>query len=142
MRHLARRLTLVGALLSLLALAPLSGWSQNQTLIEPHQPGWERWFKLDWETGEYNGHTVVKGYLRNDSPKTIGQVQLLVDALDATGGILSQRVSWMGGSTMEPFSRRYFVAEAPLVDIAPQQAAQYRVRVYSYTELQAPSFRR
>jgi hypothetical protein len=64
-----------------------------------------------------------------------------VDALDADGGILGQKVSWVGGSTMEPFSRRYFVADAPPVMVAPQQPAQYRVRVYSYSELQTFPFR-
>ena len=136
MRYLARRLTLIAVALAVLSLIPATGWSDK--LLEPHMPGWERWFKLDWEAGEWKGHPVVKGYLYNSSPKTIGEVQLLVDALDATGGILAQKVNWVPGSQMEPFSRRYFVADVPLVDIAPQQPAQYRVRVYSYTELQAP----
>jgi len=140
MRRPVRRSTLFVVALALLALIPAVGSSQK--LIEPHMPGWERWFKLDWETGEWRGRPVVKGYLYNASPKTIGEVQLLVDALDGDGGILGQKVSWVPGSQMEPFSRRYFVAEAPLVDIAPQQAAQYRVRVYSYTELQAPGHNR
>ncbi|OLB94186.1 MAG: hypothetical protein AUH30_18215 [Candidatus Rokubacteria bacterium 13_1_40CM_68_15] len=136
MRYLARRLTLIVVALAALSLIPTAGWSDK--LLEPHMPGWERWFKLDWEAGEWKGHPVVKGYLYNSSPKTIGEVQLLVDALDGTGSILAQKVNWVPGSQMEPFSRRYFVADAPLVDIAPQQPAQYRVRVYSYSELQAP----
>ncbi len=121
MRYLARRLTLIVVALAALSLIPTAGWSDK--LLEPHMPGWERWFKLDWEAGEWKGHPVVKGYLYNSSPKTIGEVQLLVDALDGTGSILAQKVNWVPGSQME---------------IAPQAAAQYRVRVYSYTELQAP----
>ena len=132
-----RRSTLVLVVLAALTLIPAVGWSQK--LIEPHMPGWERWFKLDWETGEHRGHPVVKGYLYNASPKTVSDVQLLVDALDSTGAILSQKVEWVPGSQMEPFSRRYFVADVPLVAIAPQQPAQYRVRVYSYSEVQAPA---
>ena len=79
------RSALIGVALALCTLIPAAGWSQQ--IIEPHQPGWERWFKLDWEAGEWRGHPVVKGYLYNASPKTVGDVQLLVDALDAGGGI-------------------------------------------------------
>src|SRR2546425_5216295 len=100
MRYLARRLTLIVVALAALSLIPTAGWSDK--LLEPHMPGWERWFKLDWEAGEWKGHPVVKGYLYNSSPKTIGEVH------------------------------------APLVDIAPQQPASYRVSVYSYSEILAP----
>ena len=133
---ITRRSTLIGVALALCALIPAAGWSQQ--IIQPHQPGWERWFKLDWEAAERKGHPVVQGYLYNASPKTIGEVQLLVDALDANGSVLAQKVNWVPGSQMEPFSRRYFVADAPLVDIAPQQPASYRVSVYSYSEILAP----
>ncbi|OLB38111.1 MAG: hypothetical protein AUI04_14955 [Candidatus Rokubacteria bacterium 13_2_20CM_2_64_8] len=141
MSYLARRFALITLSLAVLSMIPAAGWSDNKPL-EPHQPGWERWFKLDWEAGDWKGHAVVQGYLYNTSPKTIGEVQLLVDALDTSGSILAQKVNWVPGSQMEPFSRRYFVADVPLVQIAPQQAAQYRVRVYSYTELQAPGQKR
>jgi len=137
MRYRAHRLTLMVLTLAALSIVPGTGWTDK--LLEPHQPGWERWFKLDWEAAERKGRPVVQGYLYNASPKTIGEVQLLVDALDANGSILAQKVNWVPGSQMEPFSRRYFVADAPLVQIAPQTPAQYRVRVYSYSELQAPN---
>jgi len=137
MRYRAYRLTLIALTLAALSMIPGTGWTDK--LLEPHQPGWERWFKLDWEAAEWKGRPVVQGYLYNASPKTIGEVQLLVDALDANGSVLAQKVNWVPGSQMEPFSRRYFVADAPLVQIAPQTPAQYRVRVYSYSELQAPN---
>src|SRR5947209_5369112 len=128
-----RHRSLIAVAVTLFTMLPAVGMSQN--VIEPHMPGWEQFFKLEWEPGEWRGHPVVKGYLYNASPKTIGEVQVLVDALDVSGGILSQKVSWVAGSQMAPFSRRYFVADAPLVDIAPQQPASYRVRVYSYSEI-------
>jgi hypothetical protein len=131
-----RHRSLVAVTLTLFTLLPAIGWGAK--LIEPQMPGWERFFKIEWEPAESRGHPVVQGYLYNDSPKTIGEVQLLVDALDATGEILSQKVSWAAGSQMAPFSRRYFVADAPLVQIAPQQPASYRVRVYSYSEILGP----
>ena len=100
MRRRTRRSTLIGVALALCALIPAAGWSQQ--IIEPHMPGWEQFFKIEWEPGEWRGHPVVKGYLYNASPKTIGEVH------------------------------------APLVDIAPQQPASYRVSVYSYSEILAP----
>ena len=132
MRALVHGVAGLALVLAVVTLVPTTGFSER--LIEPHQPGWERWFKLDWDSGDLGGHPVVKGYLYNASPKIIADVQLLVDALDANGGVLAQSVSWVPGSQMEPFSRRYFVADAPLVAVAPQQPAAYRVRVYSYSE--------
>ena len=132
MRH---RLSGAVALI-VLTLLPTAGMAEK--IIEPHMPGWEQFFRIDWEPGEWRGHPVVQGYLYNTSPKTIGEVQLLVDALDGSGGILGQKVSWVPGSVIEPFGRRYFVADVPLVQIAPQQPASYRVRVYSYSEILGP----
>jgi len=134
MRVLVRGVAGLALVLAALTLIPTAGFSEK--LIEPHQPGWERWFKLDWESGDVGGRPVVKGYLYNDSGKLVRDVQLLVDALDANGGVLAQKVSWLAGGDMEAFSRRYFVADAPLVAVAPQQPAAYRVRIYSYNEIQ------
>ena len=132
MRH---RLSIAVAF-TVLTMLPAAGTAAK--IIEPHMPGWERFFRIEWEPGEWRGRPVVQGYLYNTSPKTIGSVQLLVDALDASGGILGQKVSWVPGSVMAPFDRRYFVADVPLVQIAPQQPASYRVRVYSYSEILGP----
>jgi len=60
------RSALIGVALALCTLIPAAGWSQQ--IIEPHMPGWERFFRLDWEPGEWRGHPVVKGYA---SPETI-----------------------------------------------------------------------
>ena len=131
-----RRRSFIAIALAWLFVRPTVGTSQN--IIDPHMPGWEQFFKIEWEPGEWRGHPVVEGYLYNTSPKTIGEVQLLVDALDAAGGILGQKVSWMTGTPIAPFSRQFFVADAPLVQVAPQQPASYRVRVYSYSEILGP----
>jgi len=72
MSYLARRFALITLSLAVLSMIPAAGWSDNKPL-EPHQPGWERWFELDWEAGEWKGHPVVQGYLYNSSPKTIGE---------------------------------------------------------------------
>ncbi|PYM89818.1 MAG: hypothetical protein DME08_24505 [Candidatus Rokuibacteriota bacterium] len=55
---------------------------------------------------------------------TATRVQLLVEGLDDKGGVVSQRVIWLGDS-IEPYETAYFnVAVAP--------AANYRVSIFAY----------
>src|SRR2546422_8638939 len=68
------RSALIGGALALCTLIPAAGWSQQ--IIEPHQPGWERWFKLDWEAGEGRWEPVVKGDLSSAARKTVGGGQI------------------------------------------------------------------
>src|SRR5256885_14643278 len=103
MSYLARRFALITLALAVLSMIPAAGWSDNKPL-EPHQPGWERWFKLDWEAGEWKGHPVVQGYLYNSSPKTIGEARPLAEPPDATGGILRRRGTWWPGARRRPSS--------------------------------------
>jgi hypothetical protein len=56
-----------------------------EKVIEPPVPGWERFFKIDWEAVEPRGRPVVRGYVLNDSPYTVTRMQLLLDALDGSG---------------------------------------------------------
>lgn len=98
--------------------------------LEPLVVGWEQLFKLDWQAVSRNGHVAVEGYLVNDSPYTVRQIQLLVDSLDAGGNVLAQQVSWAGGGVVEPFSRIYF--HAPV----PRPAPRYRVRVFAYDRVE------
>ena len=108
------------------ALAPAAD------IVEPHRPGWERWFRVDWQVTLRNGRPVLSGSLRNESPYTMTAVQLLVESLDAEGRVIAQRVAWAPGS-LEPFSRTWFHVGAPA------SAPQYRVRVYTFERLEAPS---
>lgn len=105
-------------------------------VLAPLQPGWERLFRLDWSVATRNGRPVVGGYLYNDSPYAVTRVQLLVDALDAQGAIVGQRVGWVTASSMAPFSRAYF--ELP----APGPADRYQVRVFAYERLESGPFDR
>jgi len=116
---------LVALVLTLAVFAPAAA---DMKILEPHDPTWERIFK--------KGRPVVEGYIVNASPYTIGQVQLLVDALDEHGNIIAQKVSWLESDALEPFSRRYF--EVP----APAPAARYQVRVHSFDRIDGPPGRR
>ena len=98
--------------------------------LQPLLPGWERFFRVDWESVERRGRTLVQGHVVNDSPYTVTRMQLLVDALGADDRVVAQRVSWVVG-TLTPFSRLYF--EVPV----PRLAAKYRVRVFAYDRFEA-----
>lgn len=120
-------------LVGLLVLMPVtSGLRAAEKLIEPLLPGWERFFRLDWEVVERGGRSVVRGYVMNDSPYTVTRMQLLLDALDGSGRVTAQQISWVPG-TLTAFSRVYF--EIP----AQQRAQGYRVRVLAYDRLEAAS---
>jgi len=57
-------------------------------------------------------------------------MQLLVEALDASGEVMGQQVEWLLG-TVPPFGRAYFEVRART------RAPQYRVRVFAYDVIQA-----
>lgn len=132
---MSRRRVLVGwALLAAVAGAIVAGPERLSAggIVEPHIPGWERWFRVDWEVAERGGRPVLRGSVRNESPYTMMAILLLVEALDAGGRVIAQRVAWAPGS-LEPFGRTWFDVGVPAT------APQYRVRVYTFERLEAPS---
>lgn len=118
----------------LIALAIVNG-ATAQTLT-PLVLGWERFFTLTWEASQDRGQPIVSGYIKNDAGFGARRIQLLVEAIDASGRVTGQRVSWLG-SSLTAGMRAYF--ETP----APPPAASYRVSVFAYewaqtAEVQAP----
>lgn len=104
-------------------------------LTTPHAPlvlGWEQFFKVSWQPLERNGRPYVDGYVLNDWGLTARRVQLLVDGLDSSGGVVSQRVDWLG-QEVTPGSRVHFEIRAP------QPAVSYRVSVFAFDWLQTAS---
>lgn len=92
----------------------------------------ERMFALDWNAEpDSRGGRKIEGHVENRSDFDVRQVQLLVQALDPSGGVVSQRRQWVGG-TIVVGSRRYF----EMRDLPP--AGQYRVSVWSYDVIQRP----
>ena len=131
------RITAVLALLVTLllpALSPPAGWTKT---LEPMVVGWEQIFKLEWQVSERRGRPVLSGYVANHSPYQVTHIQLLVDALDASGAIVGQEVSWAGGGGMGPFSRAYFEVPAPR-----EAAATYRMSVFAFDRVESDSERR
>ncbi len=98
--------------------------------LEPLIVGWERFFKVSWEAFDRGERPYLSGYVRNESGHRATRVQLLVESLDGSGRVTSQRVTWLG-TDLPGFARTYF--EVP----APGRAPAYRVRVFAFDVLQA-----
>lgn len=120
-----RRQGVVAAPALFLALPTLSACAGRAQPLEPMVVGWERNFRLEWEVTHRGGQPVVRGALTNDSLYTVTRVQLLVEALDATGAVIAQEVAWAGADAMPPSTRAYFELRAPA---AP--SGIYRVHVF------------
>jgi hypothetical protein len=131
-RTIMARSTTGGVAAALVLALALSATASQARVLEPMVWGWEQIFKLDYQAGEDRGKPVVHGYVINDSPYTITRVQLLVEGLDAGDAVVAQRVMWVPGD-FTPFSRRYFEAASP------QPAQKYRVRVFAFDRIEAPT---
>jgi len=100
-----------------------------RTGLQPLNLGWERHLSVTWESGPQRGGQVVSGYVNNTSPYDLANIRVLVEALDAGGQVVEQRVGVLPGE-LRGGGRVYF--EVP---IAP--APTYRVRVFSYDRLES-----
>jgi hypothetical protein len=116
----------VSLLIAVLMTAPLGA---NQPLT-PLVAGWEQFFKVDWQVGERGQQRVVWGHLLNDWGMPAAKIQLLVEGVDASGGVVGQKVAWFG-PTLTPGVRGYF--EVPV----PWQTPTYRVSVFAFDWVQA-----
>jgi hypothetical protein len=95
------------------------------TTLSPIWLGWESYFRIEWETAQVGGRTIVRGTVWNTSPYRTKRIQLLIDGLDASGAVVNQRVAWLG-TEVTPGDHVYF--ESP----TPGPAASYRVRVFAF----------
>ena len=109
-----------------LALAALPCRSAGAQAIEPIVVDGDRVFRLGWELSERRGRPVLLGRIDNLSDFGTSQIQLLVERLDASGKVTSQKLAWVGVN-VRPGDHAFF--EVPVTD----RAGSYRVRVYSFT---------
>ena len=93
-------------------------------------PDAERWFRINWEARpERGGSQRLSGYVENTYGEAAARVQLLGQALDASGGLVGQRLQWVHG-VIPGFGRVYY--EIP----GMPAAEQYRVTVWAYERIQ------
>ena len=125
------------SILVIMLLAAVSGCASFQpsyvgparTGLQPLNLGWEQQLSVTWESGPQGGSQVVSGYVNNISPYDLANLRVLVEALDASGQVIEQRVGYLPGE-LRGGGRLYF--EVPIAS-----AATYRVRVFSYDRLEA-----
>jgi hypothetical protein len=96
--------------------------------LTPLVLGTEQHVAIEWHAEPSPGSTLVRGYVVNHSPYTFDRVRVLVDALDAAGQIIGQRIVWAPG-LLGSWGRNYF--EAPMVP-----TPTYRVRVFAYDRIE------
>lgn len=94
--------------------------------------GWEHYFRLDWTAQDRSTGREVDGYIYNRYGEPAVNVQVLAQALDATGNVSGQKLAWVPGR-VPGLSRAYFrVAGLPPAD-------RYRVSVWAFDWVQSDS---
>lgn len=99
--------------------------------LTPHAVGWEHYFSVTWERSQWRGRPWLSGHIFSHYGMRATRVQLLVDGLDASGRVVSQRVEWLGRS-LPGFERTYFAVPIP------GPASSYRVRLFAFDFVQGP----
>jgi len=95
--------------------------------------GWENRFGVEWNADPETPQTrVVGGYVFSRSALAADRMRVLVQASDASGHAVAQRLVWLP-TGVTGASRAYFeVSGMPIAD-------QYRVTVWDYTTLESLS---
>lgn len=90
-----------------------------------------RWFKLTWEAvPQSDGRVRLRGYVENTYGEPATRIQLLAQALDASGKVVGQKIQYLP-YTLPGFGRAYYeVAGLP-------QSDHDRVTVWSYERIEA-----
>ncbi len=96
-------------------------------------PGWERFFTIQWTVEpEREGSRRLDGYVYHHYGEYAADLRLLVRSLDASGGVVDQRIIWVQGG-VGGFGRAYFdVRHLPA-------SAHYQVFVWDYRLIQGAS---
>jgi hypothetical protein len=117
------RTAVLASLLALTVAGLLPGPAVAQTL-QPLVVDWAQYFRVESEPGTRGGRPVVTGKVWNTAPWGAKKIQLLVDALDAGGRVVDQRVAWLG---IDLVSGSHAAFEVPM-----PAAASYRVSVFAF----------
>jgi hypothetical protein len=116
---IAAALALIGGAASLSPAA-----AQNFAMV-----GGERYFRFDWEPGEWRGRPNVRGWLFNDWNWAARYIKIRVESLDASGRVTATTYGDLKGWVM-PYGHEYF--EVPV----PAKAPAYRVSIAAWEWMQ------
>ena len=116
----------LGPLIALmLMLSSSSVLAQGAKPLTPLVVDGARYFKLQWEAADHKGRPVVQGSIFNDYGVPARKIRVLVDSLDAAGGVTGQTIGYVAfdltAGTSAPF-------EVPV----PARAAAYRVVIFQW----------
>ena len=112
-------------LLTITAAACTTAETAPSAAVTTLDPAGSRWFQLQWATTQMVGSNAqsVEGYILNNNGEA-ARVQLLAQALDASGQVVDQRINYPE-APVPGFGRSYF-------HIGPLAAADhYQVTVWS-----------
>jgi hypothetical protein len=113
--------------ISILCVALSLGTSARGGVAQPLSPlvvDWEQYFRIESVSALRGGRAVVTGTVWNTAPWSTKKIQLLVDALDAGGEPITQRVIWLG---VDLAAGTHAAFEVPM-----PPAPSYRVRVFAF----------
>ena len=85
---------------------------------------WPQYFRIESESSARDGRTVVKGNVWNTANWSTKRIQLLIDAVDAGGQVVNQKVVWLG-IDLAPGTHAAFEVPMPA-------SPGYRVSVFAF----------
>lgn len=85
---------------------------------------WPQYFRIESESSVRGGRTVVNGTVWNTATWATKRIQLLVDAVDAGGQVVNQKVVWLGVD-LAPGTHAAFEVPMPA-------SSGYRVSVFAF----------
>ena len=103
--------------------------TQPSAAITSLTPNAQQWFRVNWkaEPGR-DGERRLSGYVESALGEPVNRVQLLAQALDASGNVIGQRLEWVP-DVIPALGRVYF--EIPKMP----PATEYRVTVWAYNRI-------
>ncbi len=93
-------------------------------------PGFtDQWFKVDFTVEPQGPERRVTGYVYNNYGRPVSDVQMLVQALDASNRVVGQSITWVPGGIPSNWRSYFAVGHLPPAD-------HYRASVWSYNVIE------
>ena len=125
---IVRSIVIVGMLVAVLVGCATIDTEPSASLTSL-APNAEQWFRFRWTAEpDRTGERRLHGYIESSLGEAANRVQLLAQALDASGNVIGQRLEWLP-EMIPALGRAYF--EIPKMP----PAAEYRVTVWSFDRL-------
>lgn len=84
----------------------------------------DRYFRIEWQLTRNRTGPKIEGYVYNQAVQAAERMQLRIERLDASGGVVGHSTLWLLGDIPKN-SRAYFSASVP-------EAPNYRVQVLGF----------